>query len=302
MIGVMHKYLPETAIVVTTLLLSWLGATAAEADAWATRKPPVLKEQTVKAMAEAIPARAAAKPNKERRILVFWRCDGFFHGSGIAGGNEALRLMGEKTGAYKADFSAVFDVFTPGSLARYDAVVLNNSTRLKMNPEQRKALLDFVRGGKGLVGFHGASDNFHDWPEGARMIGGLFDGHPWGGGGTWAVKIDAPEHPLTKPFGGKGFKIKDEIYQLKDPYTRADRRVLLSLDLSDSATGSKKGKRKDRDYAIAWIKREGEGRVFYSSFGHAENVYTLPEVLEYTLNGIQYALGDLSADDSPQGR
>jgi type 1 glutamine amidotransferase len=134
------------------------------------------------------------------------------------------------------------------------------------------------------------------------MVGGLFDGHPWGGGGTWAVKIDAPEHPLTQPFGGKGFKIKDEIYQLKDPYARADRRVLLSLDLTDPATGSKKGKRKDRDYAIAWIKREGEGRVFYSSFGHAENVFTLPEVLAYTLNGIQYALGDLPADDSPQGR
>src|SRR5690606_10399621 len=119
----------------------------------------------------------------------------------------------------------------------YDAVVLNNTTQLKLPDAGKQALLEFVRKGKGLVGIHAATDSFYDWPEGAAMLGGLFDGHPWGAGGTWAFKLDEPAHPLNAAWVGKGFKLQDEIYQFKSPYTRADRRVLVSLDLSDAATG-----------------------------------------------------------------
>jgi type 1 glutamine amidotransferase len=134
------------------------------------------------------------------------------------------------------------------------------------------------------------------------MLGGLFDGHPWGGGGTWAFKIDEPDHVLNEAWGGKGFKLQDEIYQLKDPYTRADRRVLVSLDLSDPDTGNVKNgvKRTDGDFAVAWIKEMGKGRVFYCSLGHAGNVFQDAAVLKFYLNGIQYAMGDLEADASPK--
>ena len=134
------------------------------------------------------------------------------------------------------------------------------------------------------------------------MLGGLFDGHPWGAGGTWAFKLDEPEHPLNRAWGGKGFKLQDEIYQFKSPYTRADRRVLVSLDLSDPTTGGvEKGiKRTDRDFAVAWIKNEGQGRVFYCSLGHAANVFQDAKVLRFYLDGIQFALGDLEADSSPR--
>jgi len=46
------------------------------------------------------------------------------------------------------------------------------------DPGQR-ALLEFVQKGKGIVGIHAATDSFYDWPEGAAILGGLFDGHPW---------------------------------------------------------------------------------------------------------------------------
>ena len=144
--------------------------------------------------------------------------------------------------------------------------------------------------------------SFYDWPEGAAMLGGLFDGHPWGAGGTWAFKLDESAHPLNRAWGGKGFKLQDEIYQFKAPYTRADRRVLVSLDLSDAATGDvEKGvKRTDRDFAIAWIKNYGQGRVFYCGFGHAANVFQDPSVVRFYLDGIQFALGDLVVDASPR--
>lgn len=266
-------------------------------------KVPELSPADLEKIEAAIPAKADAVPKKPRRLLVFWRCEGFFHGGGIAGGNKAIELLGKKTGAFEVDITADYDVFNTANLAKYDVVVLNNTTGLKLSEPQQQALLDFVKGGKGLVGIHAATDNFNKWEEGAAMMGGLFAGHPWGGSGTWAFKLDEPNHPLLKAFAGKGFQLKDEIYQFKDPYTRSDRRVLLSLDLSDKATGevgATKGGRKDNDYAVAWIKNVGQGRVFYCSLGHDKNVFQDAAVVKFYLDGIQWAAGDLAADASPK--
>lgn len=282
--------------------MSWGGPVGPLEAHARTHTVPTLAPAVLQKIEAAAPAAAVVKARKDRRILVFWRCEGFFHGEGIAGGNHALAVMGRRTGAYGADFSDDYSVFEASNLAKYDAVVFNNTTHLKLPDSAKQALLDFVRGGKGIVGIHAATDSFYDWPEGAAVLGGLFDGHPWGAGGTWAFKLDAPSHPLNRAWGGKGFKLRDEIYQFKAPYTRADRRVLLSLDLSDPATGGVKGgvKRTDRDFAVAWVKKEGAGRVFYCSLGHADNVFQDSAVLRFYLDGIQFALGDLDADASPE--
>jgi hypothetical protein len=266
-------------------------------------QPPSLPPATIQAIEAAIPPAAAVPPRQSRRILVFWRCEGFFHGEGIAAGNLALELMGRRTGAYTTDLSDSYSVFEPANLGKYDALVLNNTTQLKFpDTDKQQALLAFVQNGKGIVGIHAATDSFYDWPEAAEMLGGLFDGHPWGAAGTWAFKLDEPTHRLNRAWGGKGFKLQDEIYQFKAPYTRADRRVLVSLDLSDPVTaGVKNGvKRNDRDFAVAWIKQHRQGRVFYCSLGHAANVFAHPGVLRFYLDGVQYALGDLEADAHPQ--
>jgi len=57
--------------------------------------------------------------------------------------------------------------------------------------------------------------------------------------------------------------------------------------------------RADHDYGLSWIKRDGQGRVFYHALGHSERIYAMKPVLEHLLAGMQYALGDLKADDSP---
>jgi type 1 glutamine amidotransferase len=300
----MKKHLTHLAIgTVLLLATSGLDGMVGQLQAQTGGKtPPALKPAALQAIDAAIPSTATVKPGQPRRILVFWRCEGFFHGEGIAGANHALAAMGRKTGAFTADFSDDYRVFAPASLAKYDVVVLNNTTQLKLPEAGRPALLEFVRKGKGLVGIHAATDSFYDWPEGAALLGGLFDGHPWGAGGTWAFKLDEPAHPLNRAWGGKGFKLRDEIYQFKAPYTRADRRVLVSLDLSDPTTGGVKNgvKRTDKDFAVAWIKSCGEGRVFYCSLGHAENVFQDPGVLRFYLDSIQFALGDLKAETPPR--
>ena len=100
---------------------------------------------------------------------------------------------------------------------------------------------------------------------------------------------------------GQNFKMHDEFYELAEPYRRSDRRVLMSLDTSDPATaGVTPLHRKDNDFAVSWIKRYGNGRVFYCMFGHIGQPFQNSSVLQYYLDGIQYALGDLAVDDSPK--
>ncbi len=265
---------------------------------WTAPLPPLPAGDAEKIKA-ALPERATATPAQPRRLLVFWRADAILHKSGVPAANFALAALGEKTGAYQADFSRDYAALDPKVLARYDAIVLNSTAHLAIPEAAKKALLDFARNGGGVVGIHAAIDTFKDWPDGAAIVGATFAGHPWGPEGTWAVKLEEPSHPLLRAWEGKNFKLRDEFYEMGEPFTRADRRVLLSLDLTDEKTahpGAEPLHRADRDFAVSWIKRAGRGRVFYCDFGHLAEPFENPAVLRYYLDGIQYVLGDLKLD------
>ena len=293
---------------------SFLAASAAAAGALAV---PTILTRTVRAaeegkpeltpvpeaeleqIAAALPAKATAEPKKPRRMLVIYRCDGFVHGS-INRGNAALEMLGKKTGAYETVVSKDLGLFDPGVLKDFDVVMFNNTTRLKFDDEKRRAaLMDFVKSGKGVCGIHAATDNFDDWPEAAAMMGGLFDGHPWGGGGTWAMQVEEPDHPLNKGFGGQGFWEKDEIYKMKAPYSREQLRILVGLDMTkkENVPG-----REDNDNAISWVRNFDAGRVFYCSLGHNNHIFWNAAVLQHYLDGIQFAMGDLAADATPSAK
>jgi len=272
------------------------------------QSPVKLREVTaeeVQKIERALPRRATVRTTEHRKLLVFWRCEGFFHTS-IPVVNKALELMGGKTGAYDVVITDDYSVFTPQNLSQFDAVCLNNTTGLKFDPketpERCKALMDFVKSGKGIVGVHAATDNFNQWPEGREMMGGKFTGHPWGGGGTWAIKIDEPDHPLMRAFRGKGFKINDEIYRTDPPlYSRDKQLVLMSLDVSDPTTRNVKDfKPTDTDTGISWIKTVGRGRVFYCSLGHNDHIFWNRAILRHYLDGIQFAFGDYKVDTNPK--
>jgi type 1 glutamine amidotransferase len=169
-------------------------------------------------------------------------------------------------------------------------------------------LLTFVRGGKGLAGIHAATDAYYSNREYGDVIGGFFNGHPWNE--KVVVKIDDPNSPLTAMFDkGQDLVIADEIYQFtskgKDkngqenqPYTRKNLHVLLSLNMAEGKT-PRKGVNPENDFGVAWIREAGQGRVFYCSLGHREEIYWNPTILKFYLSGIQYALGDLKADAAP---
>jgi type 1 glutamine amidotransferase len=214
---------------------------------------------------------------------------------------------------------------TEANLSSFDAIVLASTSGAFLDdPDdapataaRRKAFLDFVRGGKGVAGLHAATVGYYEgrpglgtdgvastWPEFTRLIGGLFKFH-WNDGQKITVEIDEPDHPLNAPFKKlKGpLVINDETYTMgRDTYSRQNVRVLTSVDYSKMCDEDKKKEvnpRADQDYALSWIKRDGKGRVFYLTHGHDESVYAKTPILEHLLAGMQYALGDLQADDSP---
>ena len=260
---------------------------------------PVSDEIAAKIEAAA-PEKATAKPTKARKILVFWLCKGFFHES-IPVANKAIEIMGKKTGAYSVVFSDDMNMFDAKKLAEFDAILFNNTTYLDFNePGSRQALMDFVNGGKGIIGLHAATDNFYTWPEAAAMIGGQYNEHPWTAGGVWAIKNYEPNHPLNASFKGEGFKVRDEIYRQKKFGEVESRRILLTLDFNDPATKNVKGAREsDIDMPVSWIKDYGKGRVFFCGLGHNNEIYYRPAILQHELDGIQFALGDLKVDATP---
>ncbi len=125
------------------------------------------------------------------------------------------------------------------------------------------------------------------------MMGGYYGGHIEA---EVAIKIEEPGHPLVACFVGKPFRIRDEVYIFGPPYSRESLRVLASLDLSAMPDP---GKRADKDYAVSWVRAYGEGRVFYTTLGHALETYSNPLFLRHLLAGIQFATGDLAAEARP---
>jgi type 1 glutamine amidotransferase len=163
----------------------------------------------------------------------------------------------------------------------------------------------FGGGGRGGSGFGGGGRGpVLQWPEFNKLIGGFFKFH-WVYPQLITVKIDDPKSPLTAMFHGQEFEIHDETYTFQqESFSRTNVHVLTSIDYDkmspeDKAKEPAANMRTDGDYALSYIRKEGNGRVFYEAHGHDEKVYAMTPMLEHIRAGIQYALGDLKADDSP---
>ena len=226
-------------------------------------------------------------------------------------------MLGEKTGAFEPIVSDDVAMYLPENIKRFDAIILNNSSGPWIRPTQadmgkfkaygsdvnevekllRKSLLDYIANGGGLVACHHAIGGNNHWPEFLELIGAGYWGHPWNE--EVGIKLDEPNHPLLATFGGKEFRLADEIFQFNEPYSRERVRVLMSLNTAKTNMTVPWIHRKDGDFALAWIKNHGKGRVFYCAIGHRTEIWWNPQILSFYLDGIQFATGDLPADATP---
>jgi hypothetical protein len=256
-------------------------------------------DDEIRRMEDAMPDRATALPARPRRLLVVGHEPAHAPVPYCA---RALEIMGRATGAFEAVVTDDGSFFEPQKLAGFDAVVVNNwhgwnpfrAGDAPRESARKKALLDFVSEGKGLVGIHAAAVGLNEWKEYGEMLGGKYAALPWMDA---LVRVEDPSHPLTSAFQGRSFRIADEIYELKEPYARDKVRVLLSVDPSevgrDKSVRYGKPLRTDGDYPLSWVKAHGKGRVFYCALGHFNETYWNPLLLRHFLDGIQFALGDM---------
>ena len=264
---------------------------------------------------QAIPKKCSATPKKPRRVLVVTlnvRDGKVMKGHpSIPPANYAIELMGKTTGAFETIVSNDIEMFRPERIRQFDAICFNNTVGVLFdNPELRQSLLDFVGRGGGFVGIHAAAATFvqypkyDQWPAFGEMLGAYEDGgHPWGPDETITIKIEDPSHPLNAAFGGKSFEIKDEVFQFRHGYSRDELRILLAIDTDKTDMGPNRRilpeRRRDKDLALSWVRRYGDGRVFYTSFGHNKDIFWNAPLLRHLLDGIQFALGDLQASTTP---
>ncbi|MCW5554681.1 MAG: ThuA domain-containing protein [Verrucomicrobiae bacterium] len=262
---------------------------------------------------QAVPTKALVQPVKPRRLLIFTLNVGYGGHPSIAHANEAFTLMGKKTGAFETVVSNDPAVFRRESLKQFDAVFFNNTVgNCFTNAELRQNLVEFVTGGGGLMGVHGTSVAFtrwpgaiEDWPEFGLMIGARGAAHKESNEHVW-IKLDDREHPLNRVFGGQDFDYRDEFFRFGEPYSRQRVRVLLSIDTTktDMHAGQPRGDviRADNDYALAWVRNYGQGRVFYSTIAHNPHVFWDAKMLQFYLGAAQFALGDLPAPTTPSAK
>ena len=275
------------------------------------RQVPAPSEQDLEAIAAATPDQPPAEPKKRRKVLIWGHA--WTHTPNVFAA-EALKILGEKTGAFLPVVSDDPRLLLADRLPQFDALVMNNvhepnpflpedfprrtglgkEAAMKFDAAVKESILEYVRTGRGIVGIHAATAAFQNWPEYGQMMGGYYGGHILQ---DVAVKLDEPGHPVNACFQEKPWVINDEIYIFREPYSRDKLRVILSLDLDRMQDP---GKRPDKDYAISWVRPYGEGRVFYTTLGHCEAVYSNPLFLKHLLAGIQFALGDLPAECEPQ--
>lgn len=149
-----------------------------------------------------------------------------------------------------------------------------------ISKEQERGLLDAVASGVGVAGWHGTmGDSFRNSPEYQFMVGGQWVAHP-GNIVDYTVQITRPDDPITAGMGA--FHMRSEQYYM---HTDPGNEVLATTTFDGSVHAWIAG----TVMPVAWKRRWGEGRVFYSALGHTVADFDVPEAREILRRGMLWA-------------
>lgn len=300
------------------------------ASALLTRRQAV-KTLSLGALLAASPglAQMAGSSTAARKKVLFFTKSSNYEHAAIKAGPESDQSGYGNAGMKKICAAANIDLtiskdgslFSPEYLAGFNGYVFYTTGDLRAPgtdhqpglPEGGKqALLDAIKGGKGFVGLHSASDTFHTnetaatSTKGTRgfryhifgdkidpycaMLGGEFITH-----GEQQPSTTLIVDPKFPGFGGFGseFRIAEEWYTLKD--FRNDLHVIMVQD-----TAGMVGHMYQRpDYPSTWAHLYGKGRVFYTSLAHRADTWATDRYLSMVTGGLNWMLGRVDADITP---
>lgn len=181
---------------------------------------------------------------------------------------------------YEVIVSHTLDTYTDKDLMQSLNLIVPIWTMGTITPEQEAGLLDAVRSGVGIAGWHGGmGDSFRNNTEYQFMVGGQWVAHP-GNIIEYEVNIIKPEDPIVA--GLSDFKMHSEQYYMHvDPSNEVLATTTFSGEYCEWIAGTV--------MPVVWKRRYGKGRVFYSSLGHVAKDFEVPEALEIMKRGMLWA-------------
>jgi type 1 glutamine amidotransferase len=214
------------------------------------------------------------------RVLVFSRTKGFRHAS-IPDGVAAVQALGTAHG-FAVEATEDATAFSDQSLGRFAAVVFMSTTGDVLDSTQQAAFQRFIRGGKGFVGVHAASDTEYDWPWFGQLVGAYFKSHP----AVQQAKLDVRDrtHLATRCLPAV-WNRRDEWYDFR-AQPPADATILLTIDETSYAGGTM-----GAVHPMAWARAFDGGRTFYTELGHTSEGFKEQAFLDHLAGGILWAMG-----------
>jgi type 1 glutamine amidotransferase len=232
---------------------------------------------------------------------------------GKGAGFEVTTRQGFREDAKTLDMSFL----TPEYLASLDGLMLMTNGNLPFTDAQKRGIVEFVRGGKALVGVHCATLTMYDYPEFGEVLGGyylrsLIPTAAVTAGKVAVLKVEDQAHPATRMLGST-WPLNEEFYEFGRtvwdasrptenvsqvgrlpillPFSRDRVHVLLSLDTDRTVLSDLQNVPKG-DYPQAWTRTFGRGRTFYTALGHREDIWAHDAVFRaHVTGGIRWALG-----------
>ena len=202
---------------------------------------------------------------------------GFRHDS-IPVARQALNDLSMRSGVFALTVTETIADVNAAALSTTDVLMFTLTTgELPFTASQRDAIVSFVNGGGGFIGFHSASDTLYEWADYGRIVGAYFKEHPWTREG--AVIVEDRAHPIATGLDG-ALRLTEEFYTFRQN-PRASVHVLLSLD---AASVEAQG-----DYPLAWTQSIGRGRSYYNALGHFDSTWRDARFQTMTLNAIRWA-------------
>lgn len=181
---------------------------------------------------------------------------------------------------YETEVFDSLDVYTDEERMRRVDLIVPCWTMGTIEREQEEGLLNAVRAGAGIAGWHGGmGDSFRNNPGYQFMVGGQWVAHP-DNIRRYVVNIVRPADPIVSGLGD--FEMESEQYYMHvDPINEVLAATTFNVESAPWVNGTV--------MPVVWKKRFGKGRVFYSSLGHVAKDFDVPEALEIQRRGMLWA-------------
>jgi type 1 glutamine amidotransferase len=264
----------------------------------------------------------AAPKGATKKVLFFTKSSGFQHdvikrkGNNLAHAEQILTDIGKEHG-FEVVASKDGRLFEPDQIGQWDVFAFETTGDLTapgtdksppISADGEKALYDAIRNGKGFLAMHCGADSFGHFPPRdkgredpyVQMVGGEFVSH----GPQQVARIeivDADFPGLADGFAksGKSFQINEEWYALK--HMPDDLHVIL-VQVTEGMKSGPANEYKRPNFPITWARNFGKGRVFYTSMGHREDVWSNPMYQGLLLGALGWVTGRVDANIEPNIR